>query len=33
MRVIRRYFGKLTVEEMLKIENPFDNFFEYEISE
>lgn len=32
MRVIRRHFENLTVEQMLKIENPFDNFFTYEIS-
>lgn len=31
MRVIRRYLENLTVEEMLKIENPYDNYFEYKI--
>jgi len=31
MRVIRRFFEKLTIPEMMKIENPFDNFVEYEI--
>ena len=31
MRVIRKYLEGLTVEEMLKIENPYDNYFEYEI--
>lgn len=31
MRVIRRYLENLTVEQMMKIENPFDNYFEYEI--
>ena len=31
MRVIRRYLENLTVEQMLKIENPFDNYFEYEV--
>lgn len=31
MRVIRRYLENLTVEQMMKIENPYDNYFEYEI--
>lgn len=31
MRVIRRYLENLTVEQMMKIENPFDNYFEYEV--
>ncbi len=31
MRVLRRYLENLTVEAMLKIENPYDNYFEYEI--
>jgi len=31
MRVIRRFFENLTVEKMMKIENPFDNFFEYRV--
>lgn len=31
MRVIRRYLENLTVGQMMKIENPFDNYFEYEV--
>lgn len=31
MRVLRKYLESLTVEQMLKIENPYDNYFEYEI--
>jgi len=31
MRVIRRYLEGLTVEQMLKIENPYDNYFEYTV--
>ena len=30
MRVIRRILENLTVEQMMKLENPFDNYFEYE---
>ncbi|MGV8162530.1 MAG: histidine phosphatase family protein [Candidatus Nanoarchaeia archaeon] len=31
MRPIRKYFEKLTIQEMLKLENPWDDYFEYEI--
>ena len=31
MRPIRRYFEKLTLKEMLKVENPYDDYFEYKI--
>ncbi len=31
MRPFRRYFEKMTVKEMLAIENPYDNYFEYKI--
>jgi len=31
MRPLRRYFEKLTVKEMLRIENPYDNCFIYSI--
>lgn len=31
MRPFRRYFEKLTVKEMMKLENPWDNYFEYTI--
>lgn len=31
MRVIRRYLENFTVKEMMKIENPFDNYFEYQV--
>lgn len=29
MRPFRRYFEKLTVGEMMKLENPWDDYFEY----
>ena len=29
MRPFRRYFEHLTVEKMMKLENPFDDYFEY----
>lgn len=29
MRPFRRYFEKLTVKEMMKLENPWDDYFEY----
>jgi len=29
MRPFRRYFEKMSVKEMLLIENPYDNYFEY----
>ncbi|MCL5004315.1 MAG: histidine phosphatase family protein [Patescibacteria group bacterium] len=31
MRVLRRFLENLTVEEMMRIENPYDNYFEYSI--
>lgn len=31
MRPFRRYFEKLTIEKTMKLENPFDDFFEYKI--
>lgn len=33
MRVIRRYLEGITIEQMMKIENPYDNFFEYEVKD
>lgn len=32
MRPFRRYFKKLTVKQMMKLENPWDNYFEYTIT-
>jgi len=29
MRPFRRYFEKLTTEQMMKLENPFDDYFDY----
>ncbi|MEM3127175.1 MAG: histidine phosphatase family protein [Candidatus Woesearchaeota archaeon] len=31
MRPFRRYFEKLTIKEMMKLENPWDDYFEYTI--
>lgn len=31
MRVLRRLLEKLTVGQMMEIENPYDNYFEYDI--
>jgi len=31
MRPFRRYFEKLTVKEMMKLENPYDDYFDYTI--
>jgi len=31
MRPIRKYFEHLTIEQMGKLENPWDDYFEYEI--
>jgi len=31
MRPFRRYFEKLSVKEMMKLENPWDDYFEYTI--
>jgi len=31
MRVIRRFLENLSVKEMLEIENPYDNYFEYQV--
>ncbi len=33
MRPFRRYFEHLTVKQMMKLENPWDDYFEYEIKE
>ncbi|MEK6886751.1 MAG: histidine phosphatase family protein [Nanoarchaeota archaeon] len=32
MRPFRRYFEKLSVKEMMKLENPYDDYFEYTIN-
>ncbi len=32
MRPFRRYFEKLSVEEMMELENPWDDYFEYAIN-
>lgn len=32
MRPFRRYFEKLTVKEMMKLENPFDQYFDYVVN-
>lgn len=29
MRPFRRYFENLTIEQMMKLENPYDNYFDY----
>ncbi|MBI2576101.1 histidine phosphatase family protein [Candidatus Woesearchaeota archaeon] len=31
MRPFRRYFEKLTMEQMMKLENPWDEYFEYKV--
>jgi 2,3-bisphosphoglycerate-dependent phosphoglycerate mutase len=31
MRPFRRYFEKMNVDQMMKLENPWDNYFEYKI--
>ena len=31
MRPFRKYFENLTNEEMMHLENPWDNYFEYEV--
>lgn len=31
MRPFRRYFEHLTIEEMMKLENPWDDYFEYTV--
>jgi 2,3-bisphosphoglycerate-dependent phosphoglycerate mutase len=31
MRPIRKYFEKLTIKEMMNLENPWDDYFEYTI--
>lgn len=33
MRVIRRFFEGFTIEQMLKIDNPYDNYFTYEVKD
>ena len=29
MRPFRRYFEKLSIKQMMKLENPWDDYFEY----
>ena len=31
MRPFRRHFEKLTIKRMMKLENPWDDYFEYKI--
>ncbi len=31
MRPFRRYFEKLSIKEMMKLENPWDDYFEYRV--
>ena len=31
MRPFRRYFEKLSIKKMIKLENPWDDYFEYEV--
>lgn len=31
MRPFRRYFEKMSIEQMMKLENPEDDYFEYEV--
>lgn len=31
MRPFRKHFEKLTIREMMELENPWDDYFEYEI--
>ena len=31
MRPFRRYFEKMSIKQMMEIENPYDNYFEYKI--
>ena len=32
MRPFRKYFEKLTIKQMMALENPYDSYFEYHIS-
>lgn len=32
MRPFRRYFEKLTIKQMMKLENPWDDYFEYAVN-
>ena len=32
MRPFRRYFEKLSVEKMMKLENPYDDYFGYRLN-
>ena len=32
MRPFRRYFENLTINQMMKLENPYDKYFEYTIN-
>ncbi|MDP7323414.1 MAG: histidine phosphatase family protein, partial [Candidatus Woesearchaeota archaeon] len=31
MRPFRRYFEKLSIKEMMELENPWDDYFEYKV--
>ena len=31
MRPFRRYFEKLSVKQMMELENPWDDYFEYDV--
>lgn len=31
MRPFRRHFEKLSIEQMMKLENPYDNYFDYTV--
>tara|TARA_Y100000310_G_C20661648_1_gene805131 strand:- start:2131 stop:2430 length:300 start_codon:yes stop_codon:yes gene_type:complete len=31
MRPFRKYFEKLTIKQMMELENPWDDYFEYEV--
>ncbi len=31
MRPFRKYFEKMSAKEMMKLENPYDNYFEYKV--
>jgi 2,3-bisphosphoglycerate-dependent phosphoglycerate mutase len=32
MRPFRRYFEKISIKQMMELENPWDNYFEYTVS-
>lgn len=33
MRTVRRFFENLSIEQMMKLENPYDKYFEYKIDD